>query len=355
MNSVMLQNMKLGFFINEPDRFEFLNSIKLDLSINALQKLSTVSKITISFGLGMSLLVGSYFKSAIYVYMYEKRKNLTERPINVLLLVQAIVQHLISSLMIIFLVVGLNSNAAISEHLGGEDWCNIEFHAGNYGFSYRVVGGLGIACYRLLCLFASDWVKYKIGSNILLCSILSLSFTLPTGLILGFATGNGPASRKQAGWNLCIGKSEELRNVLHEYSILRGTTTPEAEHIPMIMISISLLFVMAELVCYVVFFGHYYLHDKEMLEKKILKADVIKRRNQKNAITFLGQFWTFMTECIMLILIFISLNEQSDISYRVFAIIGFWIEFGLVSVVEVCASVSLVNYLPHRVILRHIS
>ena len=98
----MLQNMKLGVFINEPDCFEFLNSIKLDLSIDALQKLSTVSKITISFGLGMSLLVGSYFKSAIYVYMYEKRKNLTERPINVLLLVQAIVQHLISSLMIIF-------------------------------------------------------------------------------------------------------------------------------------------------------------------------------------------------------------------------------------------------------------
>ena len=97
---------------------------------------------------------------------------------------------------------------------------------------------------------------------------LSLSFTIPTGLILGFATGNGPASRKQAGWNLCIGKSEELRNVLHEYSILRGTTIPEAEHVPKIMVLIALLFVVAELVCYVVFFGHYYLHDREMLKEK---------------------------------------------------------------------------------------
>ena len=351
---MMNQNMKIGLLFKDSDRIEFLNSIELDLSINALQKLTTISKVTTSFGLGLSLLVGCYFKSALYVYMYEKRKTLSERPINVLLLVQAIVQHLISTLMIIFYVFGLNSDTAISEHLGAEAWCNIEFHAGNYGFSYRVVGGLGIACYRLLYLFASDWVKYKIGSDILLYLTLSLSFTIPTGLILGFATGNGPASRKQAGWNLCIGKSEELRNVLHEYSILRGTTIPEAEHIPKIMVLIALLLVVAELVSYVVFFGHYYLHDREMLRKKILKADEIKRRNQKNAITFLGQFWTFLTECIMLILIFISLNEQSDISFRVFAIIGFWIEFGLVSVVEVCASESLGDYLPHRIILRRI-
>ena len=351
---MMNQNMKIGLLFKDSDRIEFLNSIELDLSINALQKLTTISKVTTSFGLGLSLLVGCYFKSALYVYMYEKRKTLSERPINVLLLVQAIVQHLISTLMIIFYVFGLNSDTAISEHLGAEAWCNIVFHAGNYGFSYRVVGGLGIACYRLLYLFASDWVKYKIGSDILLYLTLSLSFTIPTGLILGFATGNGPASRKQAGWNLCIGKSEELRNVLHEYSILRGTTIPEAEHIPKIMVLIALLFVVAELVSYVVFFGHYYLHDREMLRKKILKADEIKRRNQKNAITFLGQFWTFLTECIMLILIFISLNEQSDISFRVLAIIGFWIEFGLVSVVEVCASESLGDYLPHRIILRRI-
>ena len=347
--------MTIGLLINDSQPFEYLNSVKLDLSINALQRLTTISKVLISAGLGLSLLVGSYFKSTIYLYMYEKRKNLAERPINVLLLVQAIVHHLISTLMIIFYIFGMFSDVAISEQLGGEAWCNIEFHAGNYGFSYRVVGGLVIACYRLLCIFASDWVKCKIEGNVLLCFTLMLSSTVPAGMIVGFAMGNGPASRKQAGWNLCIGKSEELRNVLHEYSILQGTTTPEAEYGPKIVILIALLFVVAELLCYVAFFGHFYLHDREMLKKKILKADVIQRRNQKNAVTFLGQFWTFMTECIIVILVFISLNEQSDISYRVFAIIGFWIEFGIVSVVEVCASESLGNYLPHRFILRRIT
>ena len=347
--------MTIGLLINDSQPFEYLNSVKLDLSINALQRLTTISKVLISAGLGLSLLIGSYFKSTIYLYMYEKRKNLAERPINVLLLVQAIVQHLISTLMIIFYIFGMFSDVAISKQLGGEAWCNIEFHAGNYGFSYRVVGGLVIACYRLLCIFASDWVKCKIEGNVLLCFTLMLSSTVPAGMIVGFAMGNGPASRKQAGWNLCIGKSEELRNVLHEYSILQGTTTPEAEYGPKIVILIALLFVVAELLCYVAFFGHFYLHDREMLKKKILKADVIQRRNQKNAVTFLGQFWTFMTECIIVILVFISLNEQSDISYRVFAIIGFWIEFGIVSVVEVCASESLGNYLPHRFILRRIT
>ena len=352
---MMHRNMKIGLFINDLQPFEYLNTIKIDLSINALQSLSTISKATISAGLGISLIIGSYFKSAIYLYMYEKRKNLSERPINVLLLVQAIVQHFISTLMIIFYIFGMFSDVAISEHLGGEAWCNIEFHAGNYGFSYRVVGGLVIACYRLLCVFASDWVKCKIEGNVLLYLTLMLSSTIPAGMILGFAMGNGPASRKQAGWNLCIGKSEELRNVLHEYSILQGTTTPEAEYGPKIVILFALLCVVAELVCYVVFFGHFYFHDREMLKKKILKADVIQRRNQKNAITFLGQFWTFMTECIIVILVFISLNEKSDISGRAFAVIGFWIEFGIVSVVDVCASESLGNYLPHRFILRRIA
>ena len=135
MNPMMHRNMKIGLFINDLQPFEYLNTIKIDLSINALQSLSTISKATISAGLGMSLIVGSYFKSAIYLYMYEKRKNLSERPINVLLLVQAILQHLISTLMIIFLIFGMLSDVAISEHLGSEAWCNIEFHVGNYGFS----------------------------------------------------------------------------------------------------------------------------------------------------------------------------------------------------------------------------
>ena len=355
MQPRMYRNKELGVFINDSVGFDSLNLMELDLSTNAFQKLTLISKATVSTGLGLSLLVGSYYKSALYLYMYAKRKNLSERPVNVLLLVQAIVQHLMSILMISFYITGMLFDVTISDQLGAEAWCNIPLYGSIFGLSYRVVGGFGIACYRLLCLFASDWVKYTLGSDILLYLILMLSIVIPGASTQGFAMGNGPASRKQAMWNLCIGKSEEVRNVLHDYSILQGTTTQEADIVPKIMVLLSFLAVVAELVCYLVFFGHYYLHDREMLKKKILKADVIQVRHQKNAITFLGQFWTFMTECIVLSLVAISLNEQSDISYRVYSIIGFWMEFGLVSVVEVWTSQSLGHYLPHRYILRRIS
>ena len=346
--------MKFVLFIDQTQDFEFLYLIDVNLSTNAFQEINLIMKFIIICGFILSLLIGSYFKSAIYLYMYAKRKFLSEKPIDILMLVQAIVQHLMSTLMIFTYVIGLLLDTSISKQLGGEAWCIIPFYGGNYGVAYRVVGGLIIAFYRLIYLFCGDWIKWKMERKRLLYFLVILSITIPGILTKGYAMGNGPVSRKQAMWNFCIGKSEEFRSVLHEYGILRGTISFEPEHVPGVVLFICMLCVVVELVCYLVFFGHLYRHDREMLKKKRLKSEVIRRRNQKNAITFFGQFWTFLTECTCLSLVIISIGGKSDIMYRVIAIIAFWIEFGIVSIVEVWTSGSLVDYLPHNVILRRV-
>ena len=323
----MHQSMKVAFFDADTNHFNFMDLIKIDLS--------SKSETTIILGFMLSLIVGSYFKSALYLYMHVHKKQLPERPINILLLVQAVVQHTLAIIIISFYVIILFFDVIIADQLGGEFWCNIPWYAGVYGIAYRIVGGLVIAGYRLLLLFANHWVICKIGNKRLICILTVLSITLPGLLTQGFAIGNGPLSRKQPMWNLCIGKSEEFRTVLHEYSANRGTTTLTPEHIPKISLIIGLLFVVAELVCYVAFFGHMYRHDRGLLTKKLLKAEVIQKRNKKNAISFFGQFWTFLTEFIVLSLTIVSMGQQSDILYRVLVIILLGIEFGLVSVVEV--------------------
>ena len=347
--------MEISIATNGTTSYETFHLIELHLDQDVLQSLTFTTKAVATSGLIVSLLVGCYFKSALYLYMYDNRKALSERPVDILLLVQAIVQHLVSMLMILTYGTGLSLGITFANQLGEDVWCNIPWYGGNYGFAYRIVGGLVIACFRLLLIHGSNLVKIRIGMNRSLCLMLMICITVPAILVQGFAMGNGPASRRQPMWNQCIGKSEEFRNILHEYSVVRGTTTIEPEIIPKIVLIICLLCVMAEFACYLAFFGHMYCHDRYMLKRKILKEDVVRRRNQKNAITFLGQFWSFAVEFVVLTLVIISMFEQSNILIRVFVIIAFWVEFGLVSVVEVLTSYSLINYLPHKLIIRRFS
>ena len=349
----MSHTRNISVVVNNKNDFDHLFFVDLHLETNIFQQLHGISKVVVVSGLTTSLFLGCYFKSALYLYMFDKRKGILDRPIDVLLLVQAIVQHLLSFLMIFTYNGYLLFDITISNLFGGEAWCNIPWYGGNFAFAYRFVGGLIIAIFRLLLLFSGDWVKYKIGMKRLLCIMLMLSLTIPAALTQMFAIGNGPASRKQAMWNFCIGKSEELRNVLHEYFILQGAITLVPEHLPKIVLLLMLVCVLSELICYFVFFGHLYRHDREMLKKKILKEDAIRQRNKRNAITFIGQFWTFMTELTCLVLVIISIaNQKSGIFYRMVSIIAVWVELGFVSVVEVWASRSLQYHLPHRVIYR---
>ena len=122
---------------------------------------------------------------------------------------------------------------------------------------------------------------------------------------------------------------------------------------PLILrILMELICIISEFACYLLFFRHLYSHDQEMLRKKRVPINEVKKRHRKNAITFLGQFYGFVVECAITFILVYTMRDGSDIRYRMFLVIGYYAEFGLLTIVEVMTSKDLVKYLPHN---RHLN
>ena len=169
-----------------------------------------------------------------------------------------------------------------------------------------------------------------------------------TGTSIGFGTGNGQASRKQVTWNWCVGRNEKLRETLHEYSLISGTATTESEFLAKLSLLTTILGVISEFFCYLMFFSHLHSNDKNLFTKKLIKEVEYKRRRQINCMTFSGQFYGFLVECTTYIAVYTTLKKNSNISFRLAIAICYWVEFGIVSVVEVMTSENLRRYLPHN-------
>lgn len=212
---------------------------------------------------------------------------------------------------------------------------------------YRSIGSLGIALLRLMFLFPKSLLKVRLGKGTLSGLIAIFSIVGSELTTYGFGLGNGPASRRQEFTNFCIGKSGEFREIEREYALLRGYLHPETEYANQ-MVLLGLVVVIAELCCYIIIFRHLYIHDKGLMKQKILPANEINRRHQKNATTLFGQFYGFGIETIFYFGVLISLKAKSDNLFRVGLMIGIWIEVGLLSVVEVMTSQFLKQNLPHN-------
>ena len=59
---------------------------------------------------------------------------------------------------------------------------------------------------------------------------------------------------------------------------------------------VMVLLTIAEITIYVIFFHHMYVHDNQERLRRLLEPGVIKLRNRTNAITFFGQFCSFVFE-----------------------------------------------------------
>ena len=343
--TIQLKNKSIGFPLGNNFELIFIRDSTLELS--TLDSLSQLSENIVIVSLLVSISIGSYFKSALYHYLYDNYKSFGSKPINVLILIQGLIQHLTCLFMVANYTVGLQFDITFSEHFG-EFWCNLPWHLQAFGGGFRNFGSLGIAIYRLLLIKRNYWVKEKIGLMKLLWIILTASLFLSSLFAIGFGIGNGPASRKQVTWNFCTGTSEKFREVEHNYSLLTGHAAIESELLSRMAIMMSLASVGFELGCYVLFFRHLNCHDKGMLKKKIISMGEAQRRQRQNAISFLGQFYGFIVEVLVYCVLMYTMQEKTDVSLRLGLVLCFWIEFGILSVVEVMTSSKLKQYLPHN-------
>ena len=91
---------------------------------------------------------------------------------------------------------------------------------------------------------------------------------------------------------------------------------------------------LVEMACYIVYFHHIYDHDKGVAH--LFKEDEVRRRVRRNAISFVGQFYGFCTECLFLGFFTIAIMKgKSYLPFKAFAQIIKFTEFGALSIVEV--------------------
>ena len=345
-DTIEIHNRTLSVYLDEYPENLYLNSLKIELSTPHM--LNQTGESTLMSCLILSLSVGSYFKFALYRYMYEAGREVANRPIDLLLLIAALIDHSICLLMVVDFTVGLSLDISLSDYLG-EAWCNIHWSAAIFGTAYRTFGSLGIAILRLIYIKLPYQVKDVQGRMKHFFCVLISCLLISILLTIGFSIGNGKISRKQVNWNFCIGRSELFREIVDEYSLTIGTTLLQSELMPKLVVLIGLTGIVAEFVCYLVFFHHLYSHDEKMKMKNVLKDSEVRKRHQKNAITFLAQFYGFVVELARVILLAYTMNPDSDIGYRLLMTTSVWVEFGVLSVVEVMTSQGLRSNLPHNI------
>ena len=134
----------------------------------------------LALALVLSLIVGSYYKSILYRYVFTTNRNnrgWMHRPINILIVSSAIIHHVTHVWTGTSLAMMLTMNTSVADAVS--DWfCQLSYIVGLYGLMYLSVGSFGITLYRVIYIKRELWIKHVIGEKRLLGIILTLSVFL---------------------------------------------------------------------------------------------------------------------------------------------------------------------------------
>ena len=302
-------------------------------------------RLTLSTIMVLSILIGSYYKSIMYLYTAstnQSNRGWMHRPINVLIITSALTHHLTHCISGIWYILVLVIGSPLSDIFGSQS-CQIMMYIAVYGLAYLSVGSLGIAIYRVLYIRHENLVKYIIGEKSLLWIILLTGGAL-TGVIMTLYMSENDGDHP--GINMCTGLSASHTLVLIQYGHSIGQQSTNTEYGERAAILLCFLLQTMEFAIYVWFFCYRYRNDNGNIAKYLTQEDV-RNRNLKNVGTFLGQFYGFIVEYSFLISLFLLHHIGEDYAQHFRALIAFtkFFDFGFLSAVEVYSSPGLRNYM----------
>lgn len=270
---------------------------------------------------GVMIIIGTYFRCIVYKHWFKKYQRKEIGHIDTLLFVLVSTQHL--NMLMYFFSTALKISTEVSDiealgYVAGTCFCNTHMFLQKFDALYKYVGGLGIALYRILLIAHPDLVEFKIGKNrlyqLVLCGglIITIFSTIPLYL----------DDYNKLFMEKCIHAPRRiLLQSLDEYEQSLGN-----ESIYFFYASVRMYLSMLDIFCaictmmiYIIFFRILYKHDNDENLKRLLEPEVIRRRNQRNAITFFGQFCSFVLQMIVValfitqVLIKTSENQLFDI------------------------------------------
>ena len=310
-----------------------------------LTSLPQYVKIALSIIMAMSLLIGSYFKCIMYMFVFmtsRKNRGWIHRPINVLTVTSAFTHHVTHVLAGVWYILVLIMDTPLIEIFGCFA-CHVMAVVAAFGLAYLSIGSLVIAIYRVLYIKQEYLVKYVIGEGVILLILLTSSICLAVLVVVLYMRGH---NGDMPGINMCTGFPVSQTLIIIQYRVSNGDETLSSKNGSEWAIAVLLAAQTIEFGIYIWFFQFRYHHDNGNIAKYLRQED-IRVRNQKNIVTFLGQFYGFVVEYSFLIsmsVLHYLTGEQSQHFRALVAIIKFC-DFGLLSAVEVLTSPALKSFM----------
>ena len=182
--------------------------------LGAFQQMSSISRYSYAFVLTMTWIAENVMKYVIYKSI--SRMKIHERPINLLIILNQVIDHIISSLFVLnFLCMapfGTSSVAFLEIFLplsiNSSTFCWTLCYLTAFWISCSSYIGLGIALYRMLFVTKLHFIWFKIGSNIFV--VLFAMAALVSSFLTTVWYGNEEAYGRTA-FNNCQGVSEKYQ------------------------------------------------------------------------------------------------------------------------------------------------
>ena len=238
--------------------------------------------------------IASYFKQVFYSYIFDQYKQKQFKPIDLMSLLVAIIQHISILVMTIrFSLIFLFGTTM--EHLDGGWFCSLSKILVRFDIVYLYIGGLGIAIYRLLLIKYGTWIELHVGKKTSLFTILSGGFIITISMVVILCSNDYE--------KIMIGQClhhpyTSLLQVLDSYGQSRGHFSVYSSWwITRIVFSLTAICsTTTEIVLYIIIFRFIYKKDNSEGLRRLLEPRCIRQRNKTNAITFFGQFCSFLVE-----------------------------------------------------------
>ena len=195
------------------------NIIDLNGMISAvtdLRTLPTIAFYILIVVLSLSLVFGSYFKSILYRVIYTEKFQ--ERPINVMILVEAVVRHFCMTVIGVTVILSICFDYP-SDIMFGEMYCHVTISIGVFGILYLTVGSFATAIFRVFYIRYNHWTKYIAGQRRILVILMIAVWVLT--LLLTVVYLHEP-SHNRVFYNECIGLSSVAQSFLEEFSRREG-------------------------------------------------------------------------------------------------------------------------------------
>ena len=292
------------------------------------------------------ILIGSYFRYIMYQYIFCQWKSKALKPIDIATLLVSMSQHLSVVLYAIAATMTIITDTRLDD-IGGHWFCLIARVFIKFDLFYSVFGSLGISIYRIACIRANHLVKNHIGKKRFFCGILLGGLSISCFIVVLLESDD----YAQLSRNTCMHLPNQLIILLDQYEQSRGIPSiyPYWRNVRVIVGFTGALMTTVELGLYISFFRFVYKNDNKEVLRHLLGPNVIRLRNRTNAITFFGQFCSFVFEFSMMILLLLAASVMKDSFYSL-AIIMFLKSgaFTAMAIVEVLTSPTLRTRLLNR-------